>query len=215
MNVKLISITQPAFGHVAKTPEDLMIYCARVSSPENQENLDTGAKLLKYCIKNGHWSVLEQVSCTFEIETTRAISAQILRHQLKFQEFSLRYSKAVGFETYEARRQDTKNRQNSLDDMGESDREWFKNAQAQVWDFSHKLYSEALGRGVAKELARVILPMNTKTRLYATGPVRNWIHYLEARRAVSTQKEHRDIANAIWQIFKIQFPIVAEALAWE
>ncbi len=215
MQVRFISITKPEItidGHIL-SPEGLIAYCARVSSP-NQENPNY-AKLLQFCIREGHWSVFEMVDMTLEITTTRAIAPQILRHRsFSFQEFSQRYAKASTFETYEARRQDLKNRQNSLDDFDEATKQWFRDAQREVWEHSYKRYEEAIERGIAKESARALLPLNTVTRLYMKGSVRSWIHYFQVRCDAATQKEHRDIALAARAIFIEHFPTVAEALSW-
>ncbi|MCS7013521.1 MAG: FAD-dependent thymidylate synthase [Chloroherpetonaceae bacterium] len=215
MNVRLISITSPLIKIDGKdtTPEGLIAYCARVSSP-HQENPDY-AKLLRFCIRQKHWSIFEMVDMTVEITTTRAISPQILRHRsFSFQEFSQRYAKALDYEVYEARRQDEKNRQNSLDDFDEDTKAWFRAAQREVASLAFQRYEEALAKGIAKESARVLLPLNTVTRLYMKGSVRSWIHYLQVRCDPATQKEHRDIANAIREIFIAQFPTIAEALEW-
>lgn len=213
MQVKLISITKPVFqsDETELTPEGLIAYCARVSSP-NQENPEY-EKLLGYCIKHGHWSVFEQIDMCVEIITSRAIAAQILRHRtFVFQEHSQRYATAVDHELYEARRQDLKNRQNSIDDLSKEDKEWFLAAQKHVWKTSYSLYKEALKLGVAKECARFILPLNTQTRMYMKGNLRSWIHYLKLRTGPDTQKEHREIADVIKDsIFKEQFPIVYAA----
>jgi len=203
--VKLIAITPEA--------EKLVAYCARVSSPK-QDNPKI-EKLLEYCIDHGHWSVFETPYITIEINTSRAISAQILRHRsFTFQEFSQRYSAVKGFETYEARRQDSKNRQNSIDDMSDKDRTWFWNAQDAVKDVCSSLYYDALDRGIAKEQARFLLPLSSKTKLYMTGNIRSWVHYLDLRCRVDTQKEHRDIALAIREILKKELPIISKAVAW-
>lgn len=216
MNVKLVSATQPPSGSFAKTAEDLIVYTARVSSPKNQEDLSTGARLLRYCIRNKHWSVFAMADMTIEITTSRAISAQILRHQsFDFQEFSQRYAEVLGFETYEARRQDVKNRQNSISDLPVETMEWFQQAQADIQARATLLYQSALLKGIAKECARFLLPMSAETTIYMKGSVRSWIHYMEVRRHKSTQKEHRDVADAVWPIFKEQFPVVAEALEVE
>lgn len=192
--------------------EALMAYVARVSSP-NQANPEY-ARLLQYCLRHGHWSVFEHVSCTFEIETSRAIAAQILRHRsFCFQEFSQRYSKAnMGIEIYEARSQDNKNRQNSIDNMSKTDKEWFREAQEHIENVSFSYYSEALDRGVAKEQARFLLPLNTKTKLYMTGNLRNWIHYVQLRGANGTQREHMLIAKEIETVMAKKFPTVFKAL---
>lgn len=206
MNTKLIHITNDC--------EKLIAYCARVSSP-NPENPDF-AGLLSYCIKHGHWSVFEMGSMCVEITTSRAIAQQILRHRsFHFQEFSMRYAKVSEFETYEARRQDTKNRQNSIDDMSQEDKEWFEDAQETVQNFAYITYREALERGIAKEQARFLLPLSTVTKLYMHGTVRDWIHYLNLRTANGTQKEHADIAKEIQKIFLDNLPIIGKALSWE
>jgi len=203
--VKLIAITPKA--------EELIAYCARVSS-SNQFNPDI-AKLLKYCINHGHWSVFETPYITVEINTSRAISSQILRHRsFTFQEFSQRYAEVADFETYPARRQDSKNRQNSIDDMKLEDKTWFLDAQDSSQVFSAALYHDALDRGIAKEQARFLLPMSSKTKLYMTGNVRSWIHYLDLRCHIDTQKEHRDIALAIREILKKELPIISKAVSW-
>lgn len=219
MKTRLISISNPTQEFLSElpaelhTPEGIIAYCARVSS-DNQTNPDY-AKLLSYCITHKHWSVFETANMTVEIETSRAVSAQILRHKSFFiQEFSQRYQQVSDFELYEARRQDLKNRQNSIDDMSEDTKEWFKNAQESVWKQSKELYDEALNKNIAKEQARFLLPLSTKTKLYVTGNVRSWIHYLQVRTDSSTQKEHRDIASEIKEIFKGQFPITSKALGW-
>ncbi len=216
MQVRFISITKPeiTIDGQALSPEGLIAYCARVSSP-NQENPNY-AKLLQFCIREGHWSVFEMVDMTLEITTTRAIAPQILRHRsFSFQEFSQRYAKATAFETYEARRQDPKSRQHSHDDLDEDTKQWFREAQRDVWEHSYTRYEEALKRGIAKESARVLLPLNTVTRLYMKGSVRSWIHYLQVRCNPATQKEHRDIALAAREIFIHHFPTIAEALSWK
>jgi len=195
--------------------EKQILYCARVSNPKNQDSGKTG--LLKYCMRHGHWSIYEMANLCVEIETSRAIAAQILRHKsLSFQEFSQRYQDVTAFddtfEIYQARRQDVKNRQNSIDDMSEEDRHWFEAAQLTAQESAVEAYREALRRGIAKEQARFLLPLNVKTRLYMNGTVRSWLHYLKLRMDPSTQKEHREIAESIWQIFKKELPTVAEAL---
>jgi thymidylate synthase (FAD) len=203
--VSLIAITPKA--------EELVAYCARVSSSD-QFNPNI-SKLLTYCIDHGHWSVFETPYITIEINTSRAISAQILRHRsFTFQEFSQRYSAVADFEMYPARRQDSKNRQNSIDDMSSKDRTWFWNAQDAVKDVCSSLYEDALERGIAKEQARFLLPLSSKTKIYMTGNVRSWIHYLDLRCRVDTQKEHRDIALAIREILKKELPIISKAVAW-
>jgi len=208
--IKLISVTPDAEKHMA--------YCARVSNPSNQEN-DNFSGLLKYCIKHQHWSIFEQATMTLEINTTRGIAAQILRHRsFTFQEFSQRYadSSLLGktIPLPELRRQDTKNRQNSIDDLDKADIDTLNRQMETLFDSSMALYNQMLERGVAKECARFVLPLATPTRLYMTGSVRSWIHYIDLRSGHGTQKEHMDIANAAKQVFIEQFPAVAEALEW-
>lgn len=200
--------------HITSDCEKLIAYCARVSSP-NPENPNIEG-LLSYCIKNSHWSVFEMGSMCVEIVTSRAIAQQILRHRsFHFQEFSQRYAKATSFETYEARRQDLKNRQNSIDDMNENDLEWFYNAQEEIQYISNGLYEEALERGIAKEQARFLLPLSTTTKLYMHGTIRDWIHYLNLRNGYGTQKEHQAIALNIKKIFLDNLPIISNALEWK
>ena len=203
--VKLISITPDS--------ENLIAYCARVSS--NQQDNPSISNLLRYCIKHKHWSIFETAYLTVEINTSRAISAQILRHRsFTFQEFSQRYAEVPDFVTYKARRQDKKNRQASIDDMSIEDRHWFSVAQDKVQTLTASLYLDALDKGIAKEQARFLLPMSSKTKIYMTGNIRSWVHYLELRTAIETQKEHRDIAREIKKIFKEELPIISGALEW-
>jgi thymidylate synthase (FAD) len=210
MSVKLVSVSRPVVDGI-QTAEDLMVYCARVSNPSNQLNTATGASLLAYCIKHGHWSVFETASMTIEITTSRAIAAQILRHRsFSFQEFSQRYSEAPGVEPVELRRQAEKNRQSSSEMMpkrGFADLV-FRQAIARA----EKAYQELLDEGVARECARMVLPLATTTTLYMTGSVRSWIHYLAQRLDEHTQKEHRLIAEQVQAIFAAQFPVVSQAL---
>jgi thymidylate synthase (FAD) len=216
MQVRLISLTTPliALEGQETTPEGLIAYCARVSSP-HQESADY-EKLLAYCIRNRHWSIFEMADMTVEIITSRAISPQILRHKsFCFQEFSMRYAQAQTIERYEPRRQDVKNRQNSLDDLPPETVEWFDRAQEKMATESMALYEEALEKGIAKECARALLPLATQTKLYMKGSIRSWIHYLEVRTDPSTQKEHRDIADAVRKIFMEQFPVTAAAMGWK
>jgi thymidylate synthase (FAD) len=209
MNVSLISVSPDAEKHMA--------YCARVSNPNNQEN-DNYAGLLKYCIKHQHWSIFEQAFMTLEINTTRGLAAQILRHRsFTYQEFSQRYadSNLLGeIELPELRRQDTKNRQNSIDDLDPAVVEKLEKQMNTLFSSSLALYNQMLESGVAKECARFVLPLATPTRLYMSGSVRSWIHYIELRSDHGTQKEHMDIANACKKIFTEQFPTVAEAMEW-
>ena len=209
--VKLISVTPDAEKHMA--------YCARVSNPANQENQKFSG-LLKYCIQHQHWSIFEQASMTVEINTTRGIAAQILRHRsFTYQEFSQRYADssllAEEIPVPELRRQDTKNRQNSIDDVDPYIVQKFQILMQDHFKHSMDLYQQMLDAGIAKECARFVLPLATPTRLYMTGSVRSWIHYIDLRSANGTQKEHMDIANAAKCIFICQFPAVAEALGWQ
>ena len=208
--VTLVTVTPEA--------EKTMGYVARVSNPNNQDNPKV-AGLLGYCIKHGHWSVFEQAHMTVEIETTRGLAAQILRHRsFTYQEFSQRYadSSLLGdtIPLPELRSQDTKNRQNSIDDVDPFVNQDFQLKMQRHFLDGMKLYKEMLDAGIAKECARFVLPLATPTRLYMTGSVRSWIHYIDLRSAHGTQKEHMDIANECKCIFAGQFPIVAEALEW-
>ena len=211
MTVKLISITPDA--------EKTMAYIARVSNPANQNN-ENYAKLLAYCIKHNHWSVFEQSSMTLEIETTRGIAAQILRHRsFTFQEFSQRYADTnlLGSDipVPELRKQDIKNRQNSTDDLDQLMKVKLEAKIEEHFFQAQHLYNELLANGVAKECARFVLPLATPTRIYMTGSCRSWIHYINLRSANGTQKEHMDIANKVKQVFICNFPNVSEALEWK
>lgn len=193
--------------------EGLIMYCARVSNPEHQDSGDV--KLLKYCIRKNEWSPFEMANAVFEIETSRTMAHQILRHRsFSFQEFSQRYAKVMGFETYEARRQDIKNRQNSIDNLPMEIKAWFEGAQTFIQDKAFKLYQEALERGVAKEQARFLLPESATSRLYMNGTIRSWIHYLRVRCGEGVQKEHQDIAFSIREELSNYLPTIAEALDW-
>tara|TARA_R100000234_G_C4992183_1_gene176112 strand:+ start:10 stop:642 length:633 start_codon:yes stop_codon:yes gene_type:complete len=209
MNVKLVSITPDA--------EKMMAYIARVSNPSNQDN-ENYSGLLRYCIKHNHWSVFEQSTMTLEIETTRAIAAQILRHRsFTFQEFSQRYAQTNSLgdiELPELRRQDLKNRQNSTDDLESEIVEKLNKQMITLFSSSQSLYNQMIESGVAKECARMVLPLCTPTRIYMTGSCRSWIHYINLRSAHGTQKEHMDIAKACQKVFTEQFPSVSEALDW-
>jgi thymidylate synthase (FAD) len=203
MRVKFIHCTPEAEKHIA--------YCARVSS-SNQDNPEF-EKLLTYLIKHKHWSPMEMATMCVEINTSRAIAAQILRHRsFSIQEFSQRYSKVDGYEPSTPRRQDLKNKQNSIDDLSEENKDWFNDTQSELWRASHTKYNEALSKGIAKEIARDLLPLSTSTKLYMHGSIRSWITYLMVRMDASTQKEHRDIAIEIWNIFKEQFPTISKTL---
>jgi len=210
MNVSLISVSPDAEKHMA--------YCARVSNPNNQDN-ENYAGLLRYCIKHQHWSIFEQAFMTLEINTTRGLAAQILRHRsFTFQEFSQRYADTnlldASIPLPELRRQDTKNRQNSIDDIPETQTKFLQERIRQYFNEGMDLYNELLREGIAKECARFVLPLATPTRLYMSGSVRSWVHYIDLRSGHGTQKEHMDIANACKTIFTEQFPTVAEALEW-
>lgn len=200
---KLIWITPNA--------EEIIQYCARVSNPKNQNSNDS--RLLSYCIKHGHFSVFEMANMTVEINTTRDISAQIIRHRsFSFQEFSQRYAESYGIEYAEPRRQDVKNRQNSIDDFDEDTKKKFAELQRKVFTTAEYAYNNALKLGIAKECARKLLPMNTKTRVYMNGTIRSWITYLSLRMHESTQLEHREIARQVYDIFKAELPVIADAL---
>ena len=209
MKVNLITVTPKAEEHIA--------YCARVSNPKNQEN-ESIAGLLKYCIKHQHWSIFEQAFMTLEIQTTRGLAAQILRHRsFTYQEFSQRYadSNLLGnIELPELRRQDDKNRQNSIDDLDPKVVEKLNRQMNTLFSSAYSLYTQMLDEGVAKECARFVLPLATPTRIYMTGSCRSWIHYINLRSAHGTQKEHMDIANGCKNIFVETFPAVSEALEW-
>ena len=211
--VKLVSITEPKIDSGISSAEDLISYCARVSNPINQLNTETAPKLLKYLIDHKHWSPYEMVSFTVEIKTSRAIAAQILRHRsFSFQEFSQRYSQSTSLEKIEWRLQGKTNRQ-----VGEEETELADSLAVQVSQLqtdSLDLYNKLLKSGLAKECARMILPLNTSTTLYMAGTVRSWIHFLSLRTKEDTQKEHRDIANEIKKIFITEFPITSCALNW-
>ena len=208
--VKVVSVTPNA--------EKTMAYVARVSNPQNQDN-EKFAGLLSYCIKHGHWSVFEQAFMTVEINTTRGLAAQILRHRsFTYQEFSQRYQDVSHIREDiplpALRSQDEKNRQNSVDDVDPVIVEKYNAKMRKHFDASIDLYKEMLHDGIAKECARFVLPLATPTRLYMTGSVRSWIHYIELRSAHGTQKEHMDLVENVRKVFKEQFPTVSEALGW-
>ena len=210
MNVKFVSITPDA--------EKTMAYIARVSNPSNQEN-EKYSGLLKYCIKHNHWSVFEQSSMTLEIETTRGLAAQILRHRsFTYQEFSQRYADTKLLDDTiplpQLRKQDLKNRQNSTDDLDEFLVQDFQLEMTKLFESSMNLYNRMLDSGVAKDCARFVLPLATPTRLYMTGSCRSWVHYINLRSAHGTQKEHMNIAEECRRIITEQFPAVSEALEW-
>jgi thymidylate synthase (FAD) len=210
ISIKLISATQDA--------EKLMAYCARVSNPSNQDS-DNYAKLLRYCIEHQHWSIFEQAFMTIEINTTRGLAAQILRHRsFTFQEFSQRYADttllAEDIPMFELRRQDTKNRQNSIDDTSDETKVKWNTKIREHFAKAKALYDGMIADGIAKECARFVLPLATPTRLYMSGSVRSWIHYIQLRSSNGTQKEHRLIVGEIKKVFSEQFPTVSEALGW-
>lgn len=208
--VKLISVTPDAERHIS--------YCARVSNPKNQEN-NNFSGLLKYCIKNQHWSIFEHAFLTIEINTSLAIATQILRHRsFTFQQFSQRYADSTELQLElpvpDLRKQDTKNRQNSTDDLGDYVKLGLQEEIRKHFEYSLKLYNKMLDAGVAKECARFVLPQATQTRLYMSGSLRSWMHYVDLRSAHGTQKEHMEVAEAIRCIFTCQFPTISSALGW-
>ena len=208
--VKLISVTPDAERHIS--------YCARVSNPKNQEN-NNFSGLLKYCIKNQHWSIFEHAFLTVEINTSLAIATQILRHRsFTFQQFSQRYADSTELQLElpvpDLRKQDTKNRQNSTDDLGDYVKLGLQEEIRKHFEYSLKLYNKMLDVGVAKECARFVLPQATQTRLYMSGSLRSWMHYVDLRSAHGTQKEHMEVAEAIRCIFTCQFPTISSALGW-
>ena len=211
MRVKLVAITKPLVGDGTLTASDFITFAARVSNPSNQMSLLTAPKLLAYCIKHGHWSIFEQASMTVEIQTSRAISAQIIRHRsFCFQEFSQRYAPSDAYEPFELRTQDSRNRQGSGDSY---EKQWAHDEVKAAVEFSFRTYRKLLQEGVSRETARMVLPLCTQTTLYMTGNIRSWIHYLEQRCAKGTQLEHRRIAEAIRDtIFAVEFPHIHNAL---
>lgn len=222
MSVKLVSISKPAIEGV-KNAEDLVAYCARVSNPNNQLNKKTSQKLLKYLIKHKHWSPFEMVSMTLEIKTSRAIAAQILRHRsFSFQEFSQRYSEALSSCPIELREQGKTNRQvgDEVIDPVIMDEYYSKTTRSasevlkSYTDFAFKIYEDLIKSGVARESARMILPLSTETTMYMSGSLRSWIHYIDLRSQEETQKEHRQVADDCKNIFLDQFPTLSEALKW-
>lgn len=213
MNVCLIAVSAPKVDGI-KNGDELISFCARVSNPSNQLNVETAPRLINFCIKNGHWSIFEQADMTVEIKTSRAIAAQILRHKsFNFQEFSQRYAQVTELESPEWRLQGKTNRQvgDQPVDLSPELQEIVDVAQSA----SMAAYNALIERGIAKECARMILPLNTQTTLYMKGSVRSWITYFNVRCDQHTQKEHRDIAIAIRKIFSEQFPNVAKALGYD
>lgn len=205
-SASLVSVTPDAEANI--------VYMARVSNPSNQSNLETAPKLLKYLIKHKHWSPFEMASMQVEINTTRAIAAQILRHRsFSYQEFSQRYSSVASLDEIKLphlRRQDEKNKQASHDDLSPEIVEWFNMKIEEHYSAALDLYDAMLNHGIAKECARSILPLGTPTRLYMSGSVRSWIHYLQIRCGIETQLEHRLVADSIKEIFKKEFPNISE-----
>jgi len=212
-NVRLISITKPVIDEV-ETPQELVAYCARVSNPSNQVNNETADKLLRYLIRNSHWSPLEMVDVTIEIECARDIGRQILRHRsFSFQEFSQRYAVAPNFTWREPRTQDNKNRQNSNDVNDLELLDFWQELQTEVLRNAKKSYQAALDAGIAKEVARVLLPEGmTMSRMYMKGSLRSWVHYCDLRMGNGTQKEHRIIAEKCWEIVAKEFPSIINAM---
>ena len=212
--VNLIALSKPSAITDCNTAADLIAYTARVSNPANQSNLETAPRLLRYLIKENHWSPFEMVHMTIEIKTTRDIARQILRHRsFSFQEFSQRYAVATEFETREARLQDEKNRQNSVVTDDKELNEWWQMLQKKVRGQAELAYTDALKKGVAKEQARALLPEGlTQSTLYMAGSLRSWIHYCELRRGHGTQKEHMEVADKCWEIIRVHFPDIVKAL---
>jgi len=216
MNVELISITKPEIKGL-KNPEDLVAYCARVSNPSNQMNTETAPKLLKFLIQHKHWSPFELVDMCVEIKTSRGIAAQILRHRsFSFQEFSQRYSLATEYEDIELRLQGDKNRQvgEKLLSVNNPAYEKISELIAESLSLSQHCYDTMIENGVAKEVARMVLPLSTETTMYMKGSLRSWVHYIELRTEKNTQKEHRLIAEKCKKIFMKEFPTISEALEW-
>ena len=212
MNVKLVSVTKPEVEGIDNA-EDIIAYCARVSNPTNQMNTETAPRLLRFLIKHKHWSPFELANMCVEIQTSRAIAAQILRHRsFSFQEFSQRYSKATEMEPLELRAPAEKNRQSSSEIVQD---EYFNKMAAAFLEGSKQMYDQLIAAGAAKECARMILPLNTQTTMYMNGSIRSWIHYIDLRTEENTQKEHREIAEAVKAVFIENFPTVSEALEWK
>jgi thymidylate synthase (FAD) len=218
MSVKLVSYTQSPLSekddsNKITTLEDIICYCARVSNPQNQTNIETNEKLIRYLIRNNHWSPFEMVSICLEIETTRDIARQILRHRsFSFQEFSQRYAIAdLGFETREARLQDTKNRQNSITTNDADLQATWSQKQSELIEHSSSVYKWAIQNGIAKEQARCVLPEgNTTSRMYMNGTLRSWMHYIQLRSKNGTQKEHQEIAMLCGEVIRDIFPMISE-----
>jgi thymidylate synthase (FAD) len=216
---KAIAVTRGVGELEEQSAEDIIAYVARVSNPDNQLNFDTASRLLRYCIKNRHWSIFETAYLTIEINTTRAIETQILRHRsFTFQSFSQRYADVSSITEEipvpDLRRQDQKNRQNSTDDLGDYVKLTLQGRVSEHLVDSQNLYNRLLDQGVAKECARNVLPLCTPTRLYMTGNVRSWLTYIDLRQSNGTQKEHREVALACKEVFTEFFPDIAKAM-WD
>jgi thymidylate synthase (FAD) len=217
MTVRLIAITGGAAELMGKTAQQVLSYTARVSNPDNQLNFGTAAKLLQYCLLHDHWSVFEHAYMTLEIETSRAVAAQILRHRsFTFQEFSQRYADPTLLPENlpKMRRQDSKNRQSSIDDFSPAEKSDMENEIRTYFEGGLRLYKRLIDRGVSRESARFVLPLAHPTRLYMTGNARSWIHYVQLRTGNGTQLEHVMVAQAVKTIFSEQFPDIALALGW-
>ncbi len=217
--VKLIATTTGAGELEGKGPQEVISYTARISNPHNQENYRTATGLLKYCIKHAHWSIFETASMTLEINTNRGIAAQVLRHRsFTFQEFSQRYADTKLLDQTiplpSLRKQDKKNRQNSTNDLPPGMVEEYQKKIQKHYEDGMDLYNNLLDNGVAKECARFVLPLSTRTRIYMTGSCRSWIHYINLRTAHGTQAEHMELAENCKKVFTQVFPDIAEALEW-
>lgn len=213
MNVRLVSITKSFVEEAELSPEDLIVYIARVSNPSNQLNTETSDRLVAYLVKNKHWSPFEMVDMTVEIVTSRGIAQQILRHRsFSYQEFSQRYAKVSDMEPVQLRYQADKNRQSSTDELNIEDQEYFSRRTNELIASAQELYTEMLDKNVAKECARFILPITTQTKIYMKGSIRSWIHYLQIRIEAHTQLEHRQIAEGVLNIFTANFPNISKAL---
>lgn len=216
INCKVIGVTKPVVDFIPDS-EDIISFCARVSNPSNQTQFDTSEKLLRYCVRNSHWSVFETVSLTMEIECPRDIARQILRHRsFSFQEFSQRYAEAASFITRECRLQDTTNRQNSTEINDDELASWWEDSQNELLTQIDYFYKKALKKGVAKEVARCILPEGlTMSKMYMNGTLRSWLHYIDLRQDNGTQKEHREVALKCKEVIKEYFPTLIEMLGKE
>jgi thymidylate synthase (FAD) len=216
INCKVIGVTKPVVDFIPDS-EDIISFCARVSNPSNQTQFDTSEKLLRYCVRNSHWSVFETVSLTMEIECPRDIARQILRHRsFSFQEFSQRYAEATSFITRECRLQDTTNRQNSTEINDDELASWWEDSQNELLTQIDYFYKKALEKGIAKEVARCILPEGlTMSKMYMNGTVRSWLHYIDLRQDNGTQKEHREVALKCKEVIKEYFPTLIEMLGKE